>query len=333
MSPEPVHDRLAHALARRRRLGLLPDTNAVRLVHGPGDGLPGLVIEQWGSVLTAQIHVGRAAPPDAELRDLCEQARIATNAAAVYRKHFVRDRSFASSVRGAARRPDAGEPREHHDPQPWLGDAVAPEIAVREHGATFLIRPYDGFSVGLFLDQRDNRLRVRQRAAGRRVLNTFSYTGGFSVCAALGGAAETASVDVSRKALEWSQRNFAANGLDTGRHRFYCRDVLDFFRRAERQGRRYDLIILDPPTFARAGRTGRTFAIESDLARLVAGAVRLAEPGAELLVCTNHRGTSCAALERAVRDAAPAARVRERPALPADFPGDPDYAKSVWMEL
>ncbi len=301
------------------------DTTAWRVVHGGADGFEGLVIERWGRTLTAQLHAGRLVLAESELRDLCERARAELGAGAVYRKHFIRDRSSGP----AADR----EPPEHHDPQPWLGQPAPPEFPVLEDGVRFLVRPHDGFSVGLFLDQRDNRRRVRQRAIGRRVLNTFSYTGGFSVAAALGGAAQTVSVDTSRKALEWSRRNFAANGLDAGPHQFFCCDVFEFFRRAERKARRFDLIILDPPTFSRAGRAGRAFSIESDLDRLAAGALQLAAPGAMLLICTNHRGTTAARLERAVRAAHPAARTLERPALPEDFPGDPHYAKSVWMQL
>jgi len=109
------------------------------------------------------------------------------------------------------------------------------EYAVLENGIRFLVRPHDGHSTGLFLEHRDNRKRVRRLAAGRNMLNAFAYTCGFSVAAALGGAAGTVSVDVSKKYLEWGKCNFAANELNLADHRFICSDIFDYYRRARRR--------------------------------------------------------------------------------------------------
>jgi 23S rRNA (cytosine1962-C5)-methyltransferase len=245
----------------------------------------------------------------------------------VYRKVFQKDRSAGS------------RPLEkvHSDAGPWIGSAVEPEIKVREDGLVFIVRPYDGYATGLFLDHRLNRKRIRELVSGRRLLNTFAYTCAYTVAAAAGDARETVSVDVSRKALEWGKRNLSANGLSPDGHLFSCSDVFDYFRRAERQGRRFDVVILDPPTFSRTRRPARVFALEQDLGRLVEGGLGLLDPGGRLLLCVNHRGTSFGQLEKAVRAAA--AEVGhsigrlERQPLPDDFRGDPGHAKSILVCL
>jgi 23S rRNA (cytosine1962-C5)-methyltransferase len=217
---------------------------------------------------------------------------------------------------------------------PWVGRPVEDEFAVFENGVQFLIRPYDGFSVGLFLEHRENRRQLREIATAKRVLNCFAYTCGFSVAAALGGA-ETVSVDVSKRYLEWGKRNFARNGLSLDGHMFICSDTQDYFRRAARQGREFDLVVLDPPTFGRVKETGRHFSIQRDLHKLVAGASERLAPGGQILLSVNHRGTSLAQMERACLNSAERrhARVTARPKLPVDFAGDAAYSKSLWLEV
>ncbi len=309
------------ALARRRELLDLPDHDTVRLFHGEPDGLAGLVIERFGDVLIVQLHEGRLKAPAGDVQQIasCFMQRI--GAKAVYRKHHVRDRAT----------PDPTIEREHHDATPWLGTSVNEEVDARESGITYRIRPYDGYSVGLFLDHRENRRRVRAMAPGRRVLNLFSYTCGFSLAAAVGGAASVSSVDLSKRYLEWGKRNFTANGLPLDGHWFFCSDALDFFKRAARQGRRYDLIVIDPPTFGRSGKGGKVFVLDELLERLGAGAVSLLDPGGHLLLACNHRRLNHDDLEGALQAGAASRKVHvlERPPLPADFPGDLDYAKTI----
>lgn len=223
----------------------------------------------------------------------------------------------------------------HVSPQPWIGYSVEPEILVHENGLRFRIRPYDGFSVGLFLEHRDNRRRVRALASGRRVLNAFSYTCGFSVAAAAGGALSVASVDLSRRYLEWGKLNFEVNRIPTNGHLFFCSDVFEFYARATRQQRRYDFIIIDAPTFARMRRPKRAFVLEEDLNRLIAGALELLDPGGLLLLGTNARQITLDRMEREIQAAAGhrTCTVVDRPPLPADFPGDPDYSKTIIVRI
>jgi 23S rRNA (cytosine1962-C5)-methyltransferase len=327
-------DALDAAIARRAPLLESGRTGAWRVLNGAADGLAGaearpagLVIEKYADVLIAQLHEGRLALSEPEVRALCEHAMERLHATAVYRKRFIRGRAFGA---------DESLEAEHTRAEPWLGRRASAEFAVVENDMRMLVRPYDGFATGLYLDQRDNRRRVRDLAAGREVLNTFAYTCGFSVAAALGGAASTVSVDVSRKHLEWGKRNFAANGvaIDPGggnrAHEFVCADVMDYLRRAARRDRRFDLIVLDPPSFGRARRPTRTFVLDVMLDELVESAWDRLRPGGVLLLSTNHRAVSGRRLEGSVARASGGQHaVVERPALPIDFSGDPDYAKSI----
>jgi 23S rRNA (cytosine1962-C5)-methyltransferase len=329
----PPLDRLEAALGLRARLLNDPLTTGWRVFNGAADGIDGLVIEKLGDVLVIQLHEERLALDERAVHEVCQAALERLHARAVYRKVFPRDRSGGSHPNPAGEGGVVDLESLHHDPTPWIGMEVEPELTVIEAGTRFLVRPYDGYSTGIFLEHRTNRASVRGLAAGQRVLNAFAYTCGFTVAAALGQAVETVSVDISRKSLELGQRNLTANDIPPERHTFVCSDIFDYYRRAQRQQRRFDLIILDPPTFARTRRPARVFSITEDLDRLAAGAVALLEPGGHLLLCTNHRPTSHRRLEEAVTAAADSlgrrATIVERPELPEDFRADPAYAKSI----
>lgn len=309
------------ALIRRKALLERPDLNAIRVFNGASDGLPGLVVERYGDVLIAQCHEGHLETDPEALRPLVSLIHSRLQTRAVYRKHFVRDRARTLPAVEA----------EHRHARPWIGEAVEEEIAVVENGLNFLIRPYCGFSVGLFLDHRDNRRWVREMAAGRRVLNLFSYTCAFSVAAAAGGAATVSSVDLSGSYLEWGKRNFTANDLPLEGHWFFRSDVFEFFKRATRQKRRYDLIIIDPPTFGRSGKGGKVFVIGEHLDQLCAGALARLDAGGHVLLATNNRQMSDARLSDALHAAASGrgVGVLDRPPLPQDFEGDPDHARTI----
>lgn len=319
---DPLIARVDEAIAARSPLHAL---DAWRVFNAAADGIDGLVIEKLGPVLIAQLHEGRLKLPESATRELVAHAHERLGTRAVYAKQFVRDRAGID---------DAADER-HRDATPWIGEPVEPELAVSENDIRLIVRPYDGFSVGLFLEHRDTRARIRELAAGRRVLNTFAYTCGYSVAAAVGGAVGVDSVDVSKRYLEWGKANLTANAIDLEPHRFFCSDVFDFYARARRQGRMYDLIILDPPTFARLRRPKRTFVLAEQLNRLVEGAVDRLAPKGIILLSTNHREISHDRLAEALARAAARrpCTILDRPPLPLDFRGDPDYAKIVLAEI
>jgi 23S rRNA (cytosine1962-C5)-methyltransferase len=313
------------ALARRRVLLEHPGIEALRLFHGRADGIDNLVIEKWGPVLIVQLHEGQPGSAPDELRPHLEKWRERFSANAVYLKHFIRDRGGVENDIHTS----------HLDPTPWIGEPAADEFPVREGDLMFLIRPHDGFSVGLFLEHRDNRARIATLATGRRVLNAFAYTCGFSVAAAKGGAASVASIDLSKRYLEWGKRNFAANNLTFDAHRFYCSDYFEFLKRARRQNLVFDLAILDPPTFSRRRRPAAVFELRAVLPRLVAETIERLDVGGYLFLATNDRQLRLETLEGATRIVAPQRRctVTARPALPHDFAGDPEYAKSILVRF
>lgn len=174
---------------------------------------------------------------------------------------------------------------DQHQPSGHDGDT----IVVREGPARFLVNLEAYLDTGLFLDHRRTRALVRERAAGRRLLNLFCYTGSFSVQAALGGAAESVSVDLSNTYLAWARRNFDLNGLDPGRHRLERGDARTWLGAAAMAGERFGLIVLDPPAYSSSKKMDRTFDVQRDHAELVLAAAELLEPGGELLFSTNLR--------------------------------------------
>lgn len=324
--PDTELDRHLEA-ACQRRAALVESgvTDAYRVLNGAADSVPGLVIDRFGSVLIAQFHEARGRyTPESALAAI-ERLHRQLGTRAVYAKHFVRDRN------NVATRPDSA----HHDATPWIGEPVEPEIVITENAMRFRIRPYDGFSVGLFLEHRDNRLKTRGLSAMRSVLNLFAYTCGFSVAAAMGGSREVSSVDLARKMLEWGKANFQENGIDAAKHLFFASDTLEFFKRAARQGRTYDLIVMDPPTFSRTRRPTRVFELEARLPELFSGAIKLLAPGGTLFFATNHRQLSHRDIEAKLREASSGRpfSVASRPGLPVDFAGDSHYSKSLWVDF
>jgi 23S rRNA (cytosine1962-C5)-methyltransferase len=213
------------------------------------------------------------------------------------------------------------------------GDPAASlESVVSERGVFYGIDFGAGYSAGLFIDQRANRSRLR-RLSPKQMLNTFAYTCSFSVVAAMAGA-RTLSLDLSKKSLDRGRRNFELNNLPLDGHRFLADDVLEVLPRLERRGEKYDLIILDPPTFS-LGHKGRRWRVEEQIEDLLRAALEIATPQASLLVSTNCTRLDRATLERTVRFMLKTARrggeISFEPALP-DFP-DGEGAQTLWVQL
>ena len=199
----------------------------------------------------------------------------------------------------------------------------------RESGLRFEVDFLAGYSCGLFLDQRSNRKMLRELAP-KRVLNTFAYTCAFSVAAASVGA-QTLSLDLSKGSLERGRRNFAHNGIPLNGHRFIVDDVFDVLPRLDRRGEKFDVIILDPPTFSR-GRKGRVFRAETEYGRLIELAARCLEPGGSMLLSTNCSSLDPEALAGLASENLPGQlRFSAAPPQP-DVPIGQGSA-TVWMEV
>ncbi|MBQ7022455.1 MAG: class I SAM-dependent rRNA methyltransferase [Akkermansia sp.] len=208
------------------------------------------------------------------------------------------------------------------------GPQLPLRFPILENGVSYMMDMSAGYSQGIFLDQRDNRARVRGLChPGMRLLNTFSYTGAFSVCAALAGTTTT-TLDLAQPCLTWCRENMELNGIDSSPH-FFCKgDTLHWLDRFARQGRTFDAIVLDPPTFSRDEK-GRIWRVEKDYGTLVAKAMACLSPGGWLLCTTNCRKLTHAQFRHLVATGAPGAHLSSSP-MPFDFNGE-DYLKTIWV--
>ncbi len=294
--------------ARHRRRGMIGEnTDAYRLFDGGADGMPGVFIDDFAGhwlVQTREVEFPEA---------LCREPDPACRS--LWWKNL--------------------DPEKKHSPEWKWGQRPEQPFPVRENGLRFLIDFSVGYSQGLFLDQRLNRAETARRVkAGGALLNCFAYTCGFSVAAA-GAGAETTSVDLSKRWLEWGRLNFQANALDDAAHSFCRGDSFEWLRRFARKERQFDGVILDPPTFSR-NQKGKVFRVEKDYGSLAALAARVVAPGGWMLCCTNCRALDEGALRRMLRSGIGESgrglnEMAARP-MPPEY-RDEKYLKSYWIEL
>ena len=223
--------------------------------------------------------------------------------------------------------------QERQAPKLILGDSnIGSRSVVMERGLRFEIDFSGGYSVGLFIDQRENRSFVR-KSAPKQMLNCFAYTCSFSLAAAVAGA-NTVSVDLSQKSLERGRANFALNDLPATGHHFIADDVFEVLPRLSRKDQKFDLIVLDPPTFSRSHR-GKTFQIESDFEGLLMAALEVADRDCRILLSTNCTALNQRALEVMARFCLKASRragsFHSEPRS-VEFPPD-SGASTIWLTL
>jgi 23S rRNA (cytosine1962-C5)-methyltransferase len=302
MAMPPMRHLLEAALARRASLRL-PGTDALRLIDSNGDSLPGLELEDFAGRWLLSTR-GRQ-PPEVLLDWLREKQHC------TYWKRL--------------------DQEQKESPMHLCGPQQTEPFTIHESGLAFEISFESGYSQGIFLDQRDNRAALRARLTpGQTLLNTFAYTGAFSVFAAAAGATAT-TLDLAQPYLDWAKRNFALNGFDPAAHHFCKGDTFHWLARFAKQGRKFDGIVLDPPTFSR-GKDGTVFRVEKDYGRLVALALACLAPDGFLLASTNCRALSQRAFEWQLRESSIRTLKLRATSMPTDFPGDP-YLKSIWLQI
>ncbi|HEU4428466.1 MAG TPA: class I SAM-dependent methyltransferase, partial [Myxococcota bacterium] len=312
--PASIEERALRALARREKLLASGETDAVRLVHGEADALPGLFVDRFGSALRV-IVAGRAALP------IWERASAAL--ASTLSKELGAE---PSRVLVLALRP--APPGDLECVRLVAEPAPPVPLVVREGALRFRVdlglgepaRPRPG--VGFFTDQRANRRRVASRVrAGGRYLNLFAHTGAFSAALLAAGAGDVTSVDLSAPYLAQLEENLERSGLASERHRSVRRDARRFVNELA-DGERFDGIVLDPPTAAGAGRS--YWSVRGGLAELVERCVRHLAPGGFLLVTSNDRSARSAQLAELVEAAAGRASTPVRVADAAPSPDSPN---------
>jgi len=303
-----------------------PNTTGYRLVNGENDGLPGLRIDWWDHFAVLVLDSPAVAPLVDGVVAWLERTRAPRGVYLCYRPDHRDERDFARV-----------------QPAPGLiaGHPPAGDVGVRERSLTFRVRPAEGPDVGLYADMREVRAWLEPHWLGRRVLNTFAYTGAFSVAAAHHGAAEVVTVDLAQPAIERAEANFAANDLATDLHEFIVEDTFKAFDRFRRTGRQFDLVLLDPPAFSRSD-VG-IWSAKRDWPRLVAAACRVLAPDGWLVVASNQgelsprdwQGLLLEGFEKAERRAQELTRLGQAPDFPAAswFPEGRYLKVSVWRVL
>ena len=308
--PEPlervVTDRLTRADALRFQV-VGGHTDTWRVVNGAGDGLPGVVVDRYGELAVLRLYA-KAWEPHVDL--------------------LVRALKRLGWVSSVARR--LGVTRvDGRDGLEVLHGDVPSELWVHEHGIQLLVRPREGQKTGLFLDQRENRRRIGELAGGRRVLNLFGYNGGFSIHAAMAGAAHVHTVDLSKGALQDAAAIFDKNGIPAKRHDFEAADIFRWSPRAP-----VDLLVCDPPSLTHGKRSdGAARTAYRDLARMVAPWVR--KDGLLAMSSCTARLTF-EAWERSVREGIKGAgrfAALERAEAPADHPVALEHPEGRYLKF
>jgi 23S rRNA (cytosine1962-C5)-methyltransferase len=304
------------AIDRRTHYYQNPDTTAFRVFNGEGDGIGGLTIDYFdGYYLFNWYSEGIYAFKDVFIeilsnliacKGIYEKKRFNVNGTYIEEDDFV------------------------------MGNRAAFPIIVKENGVNIAVNLNDGAMVGVFLDQRDVRNALKcHYAKGKSVLNTFSYTGVFSVFALMGGASSTESVDLAKRSLKLTQQQMDINGIDYENQSIVVMDVFKYFEYAKQKGKCFDVVVLDPPSYARSKKN--TFSAAKDYAALVSKALDLTAKDGMLVASTNHSGLKKEKFLEMIRkgfiDRGEKAHIIESFGLPEDFRAHDQLRESDYLKV
>lgn len=313
--------KLAKSINRRQPYFDDPATTAFRVVNGEGDGFGGLTIDYYGGyyllswysegIYTFKEKIIAALQNVAESKGIYEKKRFDTKG------QYIEDDDFVAGERGEF------------------------PLIVQENGMNYAVYLNDGAMTGIFLDQRDVRRTIRDKyAKGKTVLNTFSYTGAFSVAAALGGAAKTTSVDLAKRSSSKTIEQFSVNGIDYEQQDILVMDVFNYFKYAKRKELKFDVVILDPPSFARSKKY--TFSTSKDYTNLMREAIAITEKRGVIVASTNSASFDMKKfkgfIDKAFKEEGKKYSIVEEFTLPADFRvqkefKEGDYLKVLFVKL
>ena len=257
--------------AKEKRSAYYQDelTTAFRLFNQEGDGFGGLTVDLYGDYAVFSWYNSYVY----QIRQIISEAfrQVFPEVLGTYEKIRFKGLDYESAHIYGQEAPDF--------------------FTVLENGVLYQVFMNDGLMTGIFLDQHEVRgSLVDGLAMGKSLLNMFSYTAAFSVAAAMGGASQTTSVDLAKRSRELSQAHFQANGISTDNHRFIVMDVFEYFKYAKRKGLTYDVIVLDPPSFARNKK--QTFSVAKDYHKLISQSLEILNPGGIIIASTNAANVS-----------------------------------------
>ena len=308
--------KIAAAINKRSPFYHREDTTAFRVFNGEGDGIGGLTIDRYGEYYLINwysLGIYQFREEILSVLNLLIQPR------GIYEKkrfdekgQYVEDDDFATGTR-----------------------ADFP-LVVKENGVRIEVNLNDGAMTGVFLDQREVRKKLRDKyAMGKTLLNTFSYTGVFSVFGALGGAKHTTSVDLAKRSLELTQAQFLANGIDPETQEIRVEDVFNFFDYAVKHGQKYGIVVLDPPSFARSKK--HTFSAKKDYTALLKSAIDLTEENGAIIASTNAAAfdmkTFKGFVSKAFQKKELPFKILEEYSLPRDFPTHPSFPEGDYLKV
>ncbi|RFA35820.1 RlmI/RlmK family 23S rRNA methyltransferase [Virgibacillus dokdonensis] len=304
------------AMNKRQGFFQSPDTNAFRVFNGEGDGIGGLTIDYYAGYYLINWYSEGIYAYKQFVIDVLDTLG---DYDAIYEKkrfhkhgEYVEDDDFIKGERGEF------------------------PIIVKENGMQYAVYLNDGAMTGIFLDQRDVRKAIRDTyAEGKRVLNTFSYTGAFSIAAALGGAEKTTSVDLAKRSKPKTVEQFSVNEIDFEQHEIVVMDVFDYFKYARRKQLQYDLVILDPPSFARSKK--RTFRTAKDYPTLLQDAISITSNHGVIVASTNNASFGMKKFKGFIKQACHKMHVNynilEQYQLPADFQTNKQFIQSNYLKV
>ncbi|UJL46789.1 class I SAM-dependent rRNA methyltransferase [Virgibacillus sp. NKC19-16] len=308
--------KISEAINKRQAFYEDESTNAFRVFNGEGDGIGGLTIDCFaGYYLINWYSEGIYTFKDQVIRVLDELIKYQ----AIYEKKrfdtkgkYINDDDFVKGMRGEF------------------------PVIVKENGMNYAVHLNDGAMVGIFLDQRDVREAISIKYAdGKKVLNTFSYTGAFSVAAALGGAEKTTSIDLAKRSKSKTIEQFSVNGIDYEKQDIIVMDVFDYFKYATRHNMKFDMVILDPPSFARSKK--RTFSAAKNYPELIKDSISITEKNGIIIASTNNSSFGMKKFKGFVADAFREMNTKyailEEFSLPEDFHVDRNFPQGNYLKV
>ncbi len=294
-----------------------PSTTAFRVFNGEGDGVGGITIDYFdGFYLVTWYSLGIYE----HKQNIIEALKRSVDYRGIYQK----------------KRFD-GKGKYLDDSDDFIcGEKAPAPIIIKENDVNFAIYLDDGAMVGIFLDQREVRKSIRDKyAKDKTVLNTFSYTGAFSVYAALGGAKETTSVDLAKRSLLKTQEQFEVNAVDLSSQKIIVEDVFEYFKYAVRKKLLFDMVVVDPPSFARSKK--RTFSANKDYVKLLKEIIQITKKGGIIVASTNSANFSMMTfrdfIKKAFKESKIKYKVQESHSLPKDFRVNEKFKESNYLKV